>query len=132
MSGIYLIMDGNPSAETKSQQDRDKLYIPGDLSSYYDLIISLNNSQISQSFITLNLVVVLDNQQFMPHIANQSQSSGFIIYNTKRIWTFLYTLAIQMCIQFSLYVLDFLWISSKAMPVSRLTMLNFFLVWKSV
>ncbi|KAF4076670.1 hypothetical protein AMELA_G00217700 [Ameiurus melas] len=76
------------------------LIIPGDSSAHQDLMISMDNSQISPSVTASNLGVTMVNQLFFSsHIANLTHSCQFILFTIRRISPFLSTQATKVLVQ---------------------------------
>ncbi|XP_053365173.1 uncharacterized protein LOC128535324, partial [Clarias gariepinus] len=76
------------------------LFIPCDSSPGQDLVISMDNNQITPSTTARNLGVTVDNHlSFSPHIANLTRSCRFLLYNIRRIRPFLSSQATQVLVQ---------------------------------
>ncbi|KAM9455123.1 putative RNA-directed DNA polymerase from transposon X-element isoform 2-T3 [Clarias gariepinus] len=76
------------------------LFIPYDSSPCQDLVISLDNNQITPLTTARNLGVTVDNHlSFSPHIANLTCSCRFLLYNIRRIRPFLSSQATQVLVQ---------------------------------
>lgn len=65
------------------------LYIPRDISPCQDLVISLDNSQISPSVTAHNLVETMENHlSFLPRIASLIESCQFFIHWEDHCWSY--------------------------------------------
>lgn len=78
----------------------EPLYLPRHTSPCQDLVITLDNSQISPSVPVHNLGETTENHlSFLSHVAKLTDSCQFLLYSIRKIWSFLFTRATQVFVR---------------------------------